>query len=101
MARREDQQGTIGTRLRDLREAYNLNQYQLDEAVGLAKGSINHYETGRRIPDLVILLRIAVVLKADLYWLCGVQKPARAAKVYKGNLWADVNTGTKTRRLRL
>lgn len=91
---------TVGERIALLRKARGISQYDLDRKAGLAVGSLNHYETGRRVPDLCVLLAIAVALQADLYWLVGMVKPRLAGKVYGGDLWADVNTGTKTRRLK-
>lgn len=90
---------TLGERIRALREARGLSQVELDDRAVLARRTTGHYESGRRVPDLQCLLKIAGVLQADLYWLLDVTKPRLAGKVYKGELWADVHTGTKTRRV--
>lgn len=90
----------LGERIRALREARGLSQVELDERAGLHRRTTGHYESGRRAPTVECLLKIAGVLQADLYWLLDVTKPRLAGKVYKGELWADVHTGTQTRRIR-
>lgn len=98
-ARRKFDMEGLGSRLRALREARGLSQYALDEAAGLTRGMVGHYEVGRRTPELAVLVAIAETLKADLYWLLDTTKPRHAAKVYNGDLWTNVSTGTQTRRL--
>lgn len=103
MSRKERRQidtKALGARVRALREARGLSQIALDEKAGLTRGMVNHYETGRREPELAVLLVISEALQADLYWLLDTTKPRFAGKVYKGVLWADVHKETKTRRLK-
>lgn len=40
------------TNLRTIRESLNVSQTALAEMVGCTQGSIGHYESGRRNPDL-------------------------------------------------
>ncbi len=38
--------------IKKLRTKFNLTQSQLAELMGCSQGSIGHYETGRRTPDI-------------------------------------------------
>lgn len=48
-----------------------MSQEDLASAAGTVKQTINHYETGKRVPDLVMLQKLTRVLNCSLDWLIG------------------------------
>jgi transcriptional regulator with XRE-family HTH domain len=53
---------TFGQRLKQFREAAGLSQQQLARAAGLTQKAISFYETDKRSPDFVIVVRLAAAL---------------------------------------
>ena len=49
----------------------NLSQQQLADRLFVSRSSIANWETGRRIPDLTILARLAQILNVDISVLAG------------------------------
>ena len=70
--RRKFDMVALGGRMRALREARGLSQLDLDRAAGLARGMTNHYESGRREPELAVLVALvlwpALVLVPADWW---------------------------------
>jgi transcriptional regulator with XRE-family HTH domain len=54
---------TFATNLRRLRHKAKLSQHQLDQASGLAFGTVAHYEAGRREPSLANLRALQEALQ--------------------------------------
>lgn len=54
-----------------IREDLGLSQEELDSLCGLPKGTIGHYEAGRRKPGMRNLIKIASSTGADMGWLMG------------------------------
>lgn len=52
--------------IKQFRKEKNLSQQQLAEMLFVERSSIANWETGRRIPDAVLLLRIAKCLNIDI-----------------------------------
>lgn len=59
------------TRLRELREARALDQIGLAARARLQASAISHYESGRRVPSLRNLLRLADALYVPIDYLVG------------------------------
>lgn len=57
---------TFADTLRELRIKQNLSQQQLANKLFVSRSSVAHWETGRHIPDAVLLSRIAQVLGIDI-----------------------------------
>jgi len=57
---------TIAHRVRELREAKGFTQKDLAEKIGTKQPSIARIESGRKIPQIQILLKIAKVLSVRL-----------------------------------
>ena len=57
---------TFGETLKELRESKNLSQQQLANYLYVNRSSISNWESGRRIPDIIILSRLAQVLNIDI-----------------------------------
>lgn len=51
------------TDLKNLREERNMTQEQLAEVMGVGQSTIAHWESGYRKPDIVMLKKLANVLK--------------------------------------
>ena len=56
----------IGNILRDYRLENNYSQQQLADKLFVSRASVASWETGRRIPDIIILTRIARLLNLDM-----------------------------------
>ena len=57
---------TVGERIKEQRRGYGLTQKQLAEKMGVAEITIRQYETGKRIPSLDMLQKIADALKISI-----------------------------------
>lgn len=57
---------TFGETLKNLRTEANLSQLQLAELMYVNRSSVANWESGRRIPDIVVLSRLARVLNVDV-----------------------------------
>ena len=57
---------TLGNTLRNLRLAKNLSQHQLANKLFVDRSSVSNWENGRRIPDSIIILRLAGILGVDV-----------------------------------
>ena len=62
---------TIHERIKDLRIAAHLTQEELAAKMGVSKGAIGNYETGKRTPDPDTLSAIADIFNVDLDYLLG------------------------------
>ena len=62
---------TIGTCIRDLRDARNMTQAELAEACGLHRTFIGSVERGERNVAILNLRRIAKALRIPLKYLLG------------------------------
>lgn len=56
----------FGDTLRNLRTGKNLSQQQLADKLFVNRSSVANWENGRRIPDLVLLSRIAKFFNVDI-----------------------------------
>src|SRR5262245_46780167 len=67
-ARKKRLQRQIGDRIRRARELHTpkIHQYQLAEAVGIDRASMNQIERGNRMPDTGNLVRIAAALDVSI-----------------------------------
>ena len=59
---------TIGTRLREVRQALNMSQTEFGAAGGVLKNAQSSYETNKRSPDANYLAKIAL-LGADVNYI--------------------------------
>lgn len=66
--------------LRTLRKQANLTMKQLGNEIGIAESTVSLYESGKRSPDVQILIRFADYFNVSLDELCGrdFSKPASA-----------------------
>ena len=60
---------SFGEILKRFRTEKNLSQQQLADVLFVERASIANWETGRRIPDAVLLLRISKCLDIDINFL--------------------------------
>ncbi len=59
----------INLRLVLSRKNSGLTQKQLSRLVGVSEPTMNHYETGKRVPPVETLLNLAKILDCDAGWL--------------------------------
>lgn len=60
-------------RLRQLREERDLTTLQLMKNTGISDATISRYETGKRDPNLKLVIRLADYFNVSLEWLCGLE----------------------------
>ena len=58
-------------RLKELRLEKNLTQEKLAEAVGCSKGAYSKYETGKRDPSIILLIRLADYFGVSVDYILG------------------------------
>ena len=63
----------LGEILKNLRIERNLSQQQMAKLLFVSRSSVANWETGGRIPDLMILTRIAKLLDVDISLLTGAE----------------------------
>ena len=56
----------FGDTLKELRTSKNLTQQQLANILFVNRSSIANWESGRRVPDMVLTARIARILGVDI-----------------------------------
>jgi transcriptional regulator with XRE-family HTH domain len=61
----------FGTALKKLRAEKRIEQAALAKEIGFSNGIISLYETGKRIPTLYALLKLAEYFNVSLDALCG------------------------------
>lgn len=62
---------TLGERITELRIEKNISQQQLAELVFVSRSTIANWETGRRVPDVIMLRRLADIFSVDIAFLLG------------------------------
>lgn len=68
---------TFGENLRKLRNEFGISQTELARAVDMRPENINHYEAGRRVPNIVHLRDIAKAINQPIECLvCDVEFPS-------------------------
>lgn len=66
---------TTGDRLRKAREFAGLSQSQMAEQIGISRGSVGHYESGRYTPSRPVFIAWALRTGVELAWLVGESMP--------------------------
>lgn len=62
------------TKLKEARKSCNMTQDEIAKELGIARGNIANYETGRREPDLETLAKLANYYNVSTDWLLGIGK---------------------------
>lgn len=62
---------TIATNLKSIREKRNLTQYQMAETLNISRAAYSHYESGKRIPSIELLTKIASTFHMSLDEIIG------------------------------
>lgn len=60
---------TWASRIRERMSELQLTQEELANKLGVTRGAITHYLSGRRVPPLRQFHKLAAVLKTDPAWL--------------------------------
>ena len=91
----------IGQRLREIRDAKNLSQDDIEKATGLVRPYISRVENGHTVPSVGTLQKWAGALGMQLYQVLyeGEEppKPPKAQSKDEENLWG--NSGREARQL--
>ncbi|QGH20881.1 helix-turn-helix domain-containing protein [Clostridium butyricum] len=73
----------IGEYIKELRKNRKLTQQQLADSVGISQNSVQRYETGKRIPPLDVLTKMAEALNVTLDNILSKDKNS---ELYKSNI---------------
>lgn len=58
-----------GQRIRDLRIAAGMTQYELSRRLGISPSAVGMYEQNRRVPDRAMLLKLCELFRTTADWL--------------------------------
>ncbi|HWR28481.1 MAG TPA: helix-turn-helix transcriptional regulator [Negativicutes bacterium] len=64
----------VGSRIREIRRSKNETQQQLSVAVGVVQQSVVAWESGRCLPNILSLIRIAGYYEVSADFLLGLAK---------------------------
>lgn len=59
----------FGSRITDLRQNKRLSQVELADLIGVTTPQMSRYESGRNFPDMLTLVKLAVVLETTTDYL--------------------------------
>ena len=80
---------TIGDLIKEYRIKLDLTQKELADRSGLAVGTIQQYESGKRIPILKNLKRISDILNIDLEYMLNTISGKKDPSLERRNLYRD------------
>lgn len=80
---------TIGDLIKEYRIELDLTQKELADRSGLAVGTIQQYESGKRIPILKNLKRISDILNIDLEYMLNTISGKKDPSLERRNLYRD------------
>jgi transcriptional regulator with XRE-family HTH domain len=63
------QKKLIGERLKYIRKLQKMNQTDLSEKLGISQGTLSEIESGKILPSLEVIMKLADTYKLDLNWL--------------------------------
>ncbi len=91
----------IGDRLRDIREAKNLSQGDIESRSGLKRSYISRVENGHTVPSVETLEKLARALEVPLYQLFYEgQKPPKLSHLPKRKTAAEIAFGSSRKEAR-
>ena len=61
----------FGETLKKMRRQHNISQMQLADELYVSRSCIANWETGRRVPDITVLSRLALLFGVDISLLAG------------------------------
>lgn len=67
----------IGYRIKELREAKNLNQEELSKILNIEQSTLSYYENNKRRPSLEVLIKMANFFGVSLDYICDRYKKAQ------------------------
>lgn len=76
----------LATRLKELRETKNLSQAAFAKEFGISSGAIGNWESGKRIPDLATLQKIADFFDISIDYLTGTSQTTEEIKTARNTV---------------
>lgn len=73
----------LSEKIKKIRIQNGLTQSQLGDAIGVSKVSVSGYESGKRVPDLSTLIRIADIFEVSVDFLLGREDKAHLEDLLK------------------
>jgi transcriptional regulator with XRE-family HTH domain len=83
---------TTGKRLKQLRKARNLTQYQVARMLGITNQTLSAYETDSRIPSKKYLRELANLYGTTVEWLTCGEKPGGISVFHNATLQIEGHT---------
>lgn len=80
---------TIGDLIKEYRIKLDLTQKELADRSGLAVGTIQQYESGKRVPIIKNLKRISDILNIDLEYMLNIISGKKDPSLERRNLYRD------------
>ena len=68
---------SIGSRIKEKRESIGMTQEELAAELGVSKGAIGNYESGKREPDYETLLKLGEYFNCSIDYLLGSSRGVR------------------------
>lgn len=65
---------SLRSRLQHLRFEKNITQAQLSDAIGISRMSVSNYESGDRIPDAIVVAKLANFFEVTTDYILGVSE---------------------------
>ncbi len=67
----ENQENSLSRRLAERRQALDITQSALAQAVGVVPHAVTQWESGAREPrGMAMLVKVATALDCSVHWLC-------------------------------
>ncbi len=87
---------SIGSRIKERREALGITQIQLADRLGVSKGAVGNYETDANSPKASVMYKVFEILKCDANYLYQDDLPQKNSASVKADetllsLFHDLN----------
>lgn len=69
--------GDLGNKLKTLRVNNQLSRKQVAELIGVSASTIGLYESGERLPSVMVLVKLATQYKTSVDYLLGIDVDGR------------------------
>ena len=80
----------LGNKIKEYRKARNLSIQDLGDIIGKSKTTVNRYETGEIIPDIITVMEICNTLGIDLNDICDKDVHSLEKDVYNNPFDSDL-----------
>lgn len=86
--KKKQKEGSMGTRIAEMRKRRGINSTQLADTIGVTQGQISNYENDKQIPSASVLNDIAIALDSTMEYLLNGEADSEERKVV--NIWRQL-----------